>query len=187
MAKKWIAGGVLLFLVSVGIGFWFWQESIEQALPFRRIENPMALNANQEAEVPPPSAPPETLVRFKNAEGSWQVALSPEPQIGQEMFPLGLLDKQAKLPEVSVPVYQCFWKIGQKVCTSLDLNPQCSGGQAISAQPSGYVSPQIRTGFRLMVRCLTPQSERYLSLNANCENKRDRVDLIVGAIRASRL
>lgn len=175
--------------------------------PHRRIESHVSLNPAQLAEMLDPGPDAILVSRYMNPKGRWTISLgaaapSRELEVASRllaMLPFGMkaisiarLPRMPRPPEIAVPLYLCRYPSRRTASSddsvelsslSLDSDPRCDGeGDPLSATPIGYASEKIRTGYRLVVRCLSRRSGVYLSLNVRCEAPEDLFHGKIGAL-----
>jgi hypothetical protein len=181
-------GPLLAIAALAAIGTGIWAASLRHGTgenPFRRIESSLALNEAQKGELLKPHGAAVEIYRFKSPQGLWQVSADADAAHRPGSMKLGRLFASVESPEVSTPVYLCSYSGFAGQTTSLDLDPGCTGeGHAVQAAPLGYLSPQIRTGYLMMVRCRNASAGFYPSLNPRCEDANDRIHGSLGAILA---
>ena len=149
---------------------------------FKSVEGTMKLTDAQKEDLPKSDGQGIQVHRHEDENKLFQVALGNDAL--KEDLLIGELDKTAS-KEVAVPVYLCAFQIDKKTNLSLDTDKKCSNeGRLEKPEAIGYLSKEIRVGFRMLVRCRSQKSGLYLSLNPRCESAEDRVDILLGSIRS---
>ena len=150
---------------------------------YKPVVGQMTLTETQKEDLPKKNGNGISIYRTLDHEQIFQTVIGAEPHAENDLV-IGELDTKSST-EVNVPVYLCSFQINQKKNFSLDPSETCSSeGHLERPNPVGYLSKDIRVGFRMLVRCRSQKSGFYLSLNPRCENPDDRMDSLLGSIRS---
>lgn len=183
--KAWVVpAAVGAGLAAVALITWWKRSRVDEAHQPR--ESRVELNDAQSKELAQSAEPMHDLYRFRIGD-AWQVALDRAvPRNAKDVTKIGRLFPQPLKDVVNQPLYLCTFPGFAGENLSLDLTTRCAGeGKPIGKEPLGYVSPQIRTGFLMMVRCRSAKAGFYPSLNPRCEGHGDRFHGPLGSIRAA--
>jgi hypothetical protein len=172
-------------LLVLGFGYYWYgmpRTPSMNANEFKAVEGKMTLTDAQKNDVPKATGKGILVNREQDEAHIYQATLGDSATPGALL--IGELDSSPS-KEINVPVYSCLFQADQKPNHSLDVNQNCSAeGKLESSHPVGYLSKDIRVGFRMLIRCRSPQYGLYLSLNSHCESPKDRADIILGSIRS---
>ena len=177
---KWRLGYFLVILGLLGVtgGIYYLKEDSTSR---RKSHDSIELTAEQKEEVVNSDGDLVSLYRFKDSDGLWQIGFHPRKS-GLDSTFVGNLYRKAVPSEVETPVYLCSYPGSNGANLSLDTHKNCSGeGRRVSSHPAGFLSEKVRTGFRLIARCLNHRHGMYISSRLTCEEKEDRLLASLGS------